>query len=299
MIDSTGLLAGYEGTELLVIAEISSNHNQDLDRACRLISAAHKAGANAVKFQLFELESLFAPEVLVTSPEHLARKAWELPRKFVPILSEEARSLGMLFGCTPFDLGAIRFLEPYVDFFKIASYELLWHDLIAACGATGKPVILSTGMATELEVTSAVVCLRDSGCGDMALLHCVSSYPAPRVDTNLSAISTMRERFKAPIGWSDHSHDPSVVLRAINRWGASIIELHFDSDGEGFEAGAGHCWLPDELNHLTRTIRKDFELDGDGVKLPAPSELADVPWRADPSDGLRPLLDFRTSLQNE
>lgn len=297
MTNSTGLLANQTNTSPLIIAEISSNHNQNLERARALIRAAGEAGAGAVKFQLFELESLFSPEVLTTSPAHRARKSWELPRDFIPTLSEEARSSGMLFGCTPFDLSAADFLEPYVDFFKIASYELLWHPLIARCGATGKPVILSTGMATESEVASAVACLEDSGCVDMALLHCVSSYPAPREDTNLRAISTLRDCFNAPIGWSDHSHDPSVLLRAINRWGASIIELHFDIEGEGFEAGTGHCWLPNELYLLTETLRRDFELDGDGVKVPAPSELADVPWRADPTDGLRPLLHLRTSLK--
>ena len=297
MTKSTCSLADFTESEPLVIAEISSNHNQDLDRALNLIRAARRAGANAVKFQLFELESLFSPEVLASSPGHLTRKAWELPRDFLPILSREARSLGMLFGCTPFDLGAVEFLEPYVDFFKIASYELLWHSLISSCGATGKPVILSTGMATEDEVSQAVASLASSGCTNLALLHCVSSYPAPRIETNLAAIATLRKRFGAPTGWSDHSHDPSVVLRAINRWGASIIELHIDLDGEGFEAGSGHCWLPSELLDLTETLRTDSELDGDGVKAPAPSEQADVPWRADPTDGLRPLLELRPTLR--
>lgn len=297
-MSQTHLLADPVDTKPLVIAEISSNHNQDLERALNLVRAAKKAGAGAVKFQLFEVEQLFAPEVLMASPDHRARKSWQLPRKFLPVLSDEAHSLGMLFGCTPFDLGAVNFLGPYVDFFKIASYELLWCDLIAACGAAGKSVILSTGMATEAEVASAVECLEASGCNDMALLHCVSSYPAPRKDTNLKSISTLRDKFNLPTGWSDHSHDPTVVDRAINRWGASIVELHFDLDGTGFEAGSGHCWLPDELFNLTETLRKDSELDGDGVKVPAPSELADVGWRADPSDGLRPLLELRPTLRD-
>ena len=283
--------------ELLVIAEISSNHNQDLSRAKELIRAARESGADAVKFQLFEVEKLFSPEVLKLSKTHRDRAAWELPRNFVPELAEEAHSVGLLFGCTPFDLDAVEFLKPFVDFFKIASYELLWHALISSCGATGKPVILSTGMATEDEVSHAVASLTSSGCTDLALLHCVSSYPAPRRDINLAAIATLRKRFGVPTGWSDHSHDPSVVLRAINRWGASIIELHIDLDGEGFEAGSGHCWLPSELSELTETLRTDSELDGDGVKAPAPSEKADVAWRADHTDGLRPLLELRPTLK--
>lgn len=294
MNNAKGLLSSRQQSDPLIIAEISSNHNQNLDRALAQIRAAFESGANAVKFQLFELENLFAPEILKFSPLHRSRKAWELPRDFVPMLADEARTLGMRFGCTPFDLGAVQFLEPYVDFFKISSYELLWHELIAECGNTGKPVILSTGMATETEVAEGFGVLQDSICQEIALLHCVSSYPAPREDTNLSAISTLRSRFNVPTGWSDHSRDPSVVLRAINRWGASVIELHFDLEGEGFEAGSGHCWLPEELCLLTETIRKDSDLDGDGRKVPAGSELPDVSWRADPSDGLRPLLHLRT-----
>ena len=291
------LLSSFTPENPLVIAEISSNHNQDLGRATALIQAAAEAGANAVKFQLFEIEKLFAPEVLEASANHRSRKSWELPRRFVEPLAAEAHCLGMLFSCTPFDLGAVSFLEPHVDFFKIASYELLWQDLLEACGMSGKPTILSTGMSSQSEVESAVHCLRDSGCRDFALLHCVSAYPTPRSETNLSAIRTLRRSFEVPIGWSDHSHDMSVVRRAVHRWGASILELHFDLEGDGFEAGSGHCWLPLELKALTQELRGVSELDGDGVKHPAQSELQDVSWRADPSDGLRPLLGIRSSLR--
>jgi N-acetylneuraminate synthase len=291
-----GFLSAFTVSNPLVIAEISSNHNQDLERSKALVRAAAEAGANAVKFQLFELEKLFAPEVLEASPQHRSRKRWELPRNFVEPLAAEAHALGMSFGCTPFDIEAANFLEPHVDFFKISSYELLWHDLLAVCGSSGKPVILSTGMANESEVASGFTRLRDSGCSDIALLHCVSAYPAPRGETNLRAIRALRERFKVPTGWSDHSHDSSVVRRAVHRWGASILELHFDLEGEGFEAGSGHCWLPHELTALTQELRADSELDGNGVKQPTESELSDVSWRADPSDGLRPLLELRSTL---
>lgn len=284
-------------SNLLLIAEISSNHNRDISRALELIRAAHRSGANAVKFQLFEVKNLFSPEVLESSPQHLERKAWELPRDFIPRLAEETRALGMLFGCTPFDLEAVKFLEPHVDFYKIASYELLWLDLISSAGRTGKPVILSTGMATESEVAAGVNALRRSGSGEIALLHCVSAYPAPIGETNLRAIETLRRVFGVQSGWSDHTHDPAVVLRAINRWDASIIELHFDIDGQGYESSGGHCWLPEELLNLTKSIGNGAILDGTGEKTPAPSELSDVNWRADPSDGLRPLRSFRPRLE--
>jgi len=296
MNESERLLRKPTQSAPLIIAEISSNHNQYLERARNLVKEASLAGATAVKFQLFEVEKLFSPEVLQTSAGHRSRKGWELPRDFVPILANDARELGMLFGCTPFDFDAAEFLVPYVDFFKIASYELLWCDLLSYCGASQIPVILSTGMATDPEVWNAVECLEASGCSDYALLHCVSSYPAPREETNLSAISAMRQRFRVPAGWSDHTNDVSVVLRAINRWGASIIELHFDLDGKGYEAGNGHCWLPQDLAHLTETLEKDLLLDGNGTKNPTEAELSDVVWRTDPNDGLRPLLGKRQNL---
>lgn len=290
------LLSSWTQSKPLLIAEISSNHNRDLDRACALIEAANSAGATAVKFQLFELEKLFSREVLESSSQHRDRKSWELPRDFIPVLANKAHSLGLLFGCTPFDLDAARFVQPYVDFLKIASYEILWVDLIRACGGMGKSVIVSTGMANESEVGAAVTALRDSGCEDFALLHCVSSYPAPRTETNLRAIKTLRERFNVTTGWSDHSHDMSVVLRSISRWGASVIELHFDLDGEGAEAVGGHCWLPSELKALTTALYSEALLDGSGKKEPAESELRDLDWRADPSDGLRPLLPLRQKI---
>ena len=296
MMNTTNFFSSYSALDPLYIAEISSNHNQDLDRAIALIAAAHKSGAQAIKFQLFEIEHLFSSEVLKTSPAHRARKHWELPRNFVHTLSLYSRSLGMLFGCTPFDLSAVPFLTPHVDFFKVASYELLWNDLIRACGSTGKPVILSTGMATEREVLESLEVLKDSGCKDSAVLHCVSSYPAPREETNLSVIRTLRDKLQLPVGWSDHTHDSSVVLRAINRWGASVVELHFDLDGEGFEAGGGHCWLPNELSRMIKEHRSGLLLDGNGIKVPTASEQPDVNWRADPSDGLRPLKRIRSDI---
>ena len=138
------------------IAEVSSNHARDLARAKRFIAAAAEAGADAVKFQLFKVDELFAPEILARSNEHRARKEWELPVKFLPELQRACGEHGLAFSCTPFYLKAVAELEPYVDFYKIASYELLWTDLLKEVGATGKPVVLSTGMSTMPEIRAAV-----------------------------------------------------------------------------------------------------------------------------------------------
>lgn len=275
------------------IAEVSSNHNRDLDRALRFIDAAADVGCRSVKFQLFRVDELFAPEILSRSPDHARRKEWELPTAFLPDLSARARERGLLFSCTPFYLDAVAELEPFVDFYKVASYELLWDDLLRACAESGKPVVLSTGMATLDEVLHATDVLRDGGCTDLTLLHCVSSYPTPPNDMNLSAIETLRRVCEVPVGLSDHSVDPGVVHRAVHRWGAVAVEFHIDLDGEGDEFAGRHCWLPAQIGAVIRDLKTGFAADGDGVKRATASELTDRDWRADPSDGLRPLLATR------
>ena len=135
------------------------------------MEAAACIGCDAVKFQLFRIDQLFAPEILSRSENHRQRKQWELLLEFLPPLAKRCEELGISFSCTPFHLQAVSDLEPYVAFYKIASYELLWHDLIRACGATGKPLIISTGMATLVEVQEAVAAARDAGCRDLTLLH--------------------------------------------------------------------------------------------------------------------------------
>lgn len=279
------------------IAEVSSNHAADLDRCIRFVHAAANCGCDAVKFQLFKIDQLFAPEVLAVSAEHRARKAWELPEAFLPELAEACRSRGIQFGCTPFYLDGVDALYPYVDFYKVASYELLWHDLIRKCVETGKPVISSTGMADEAEVLRAVDAARDAGAIDFSLMHCVSAYPTPLADANLAAIETLRNLTGCSVGWSDHTVSPAVLYRAIHRWGAESIEFHIDLEGEGAEFQSGHCWLPERIAAVIASVKEGFAADGDGVKRPVPPEESDRLWRADPEDGLRPLMETRLTLR--
>lgn len=275
------------------IAEVSSNHQRDLSRSFDFIEAAARVGCSAVKFQLFKVELLFSPEILERSEQHRQRKEWELPLEFVPELAQRCRKLGIDFSCTPFYLDAVAELEPYVDFYKIASYELLWDALLVACARTGKPVVLSTGMATIDEIRHAADLLRQNGCSSPILLHCTSAYPTPYAEANLAAIDTIRQATGCEVGWSDHTVESAVIQRAIHRWGARVIEFHLDLDGKGEEFGAGHCWLPDQIAAVIQDIEKGFEADGNGVKEPVSSELADRLWRADPSDGLRPMTEIR------
>lgn len=278
------------------VAEVSSNHHRDLDRCLAFIDAAAAIGSDAVKFQLFRIAELFSPEALASKPELRLREQWELPVAFLPALAERSRTRGLKFGCTPFYLEAVETLAPHVDFYKVASYELLWGDMLRRCAATGKPVVLATGMATLDEVKEATRTLRDAGCRDLTLLHCVSGYPAPVLECNLSAIKTIADASGCAIGWSDHSVSPAVIYRAIHRWGASMIEYHLDLDGTGEEFATGHCWLPDQMREVIETVRTGEAADGTGEKTPAPSERRDREWRADPVDGLRPLQRTRQGL---
>ncbi|MBI3491616.1 MAG: N-acetylneuraminate synthase family protein [Acidobacteria bacterium] len=275
------------------VAEVSSNHHRDVDRALAFVETASRLGCAAVKFQLFKVDELFTPEILARSPKHRARSHWELPEEFLPALAARSRDLGIQFACTPFSLRAVDVLQPHVDFYKIASYELPWADLLRACARTGKPVVLATGMATLDEVVRAADILRGAGCADPLLLHCTSGYPTPVEQCNLAAIETIRQATRARAGWSDHSVSPAVIYRAVHRWRAEMVEFHLDLDGTGAEFDAGHCWLPKQIGPAIETVLHGVAADGTGDKTPVDVEMADREWRADPTDGLRPTLAIR------
>ncbi len=277
------------------IAEVSSNHYRDIERCFRFIDTSAEIGCSAVKFQLFKVDELFAPQVLAKSAKLRARKDWELPVSFLPDLAARCRERRISFSCTPFYLKAVEELFPHVDFYKIASYELLWDDLLRECARTKKPILLSTGMATLDEISQAVETLRHNGCEDLTLFHCISGYPAPAIECNLAALATLRERFACQVGWSDHSVCPGVIQRAIHRWGAGTVEFHLDLEGKGEEFSAGHCWLPEQIKPVIEDVVTALSADGTGEKVPSPAELPDLEWRADPSDGLRPFLSVRNT----
>ncbi len=283
----------------IFIAEASSNHGRDLSRALAFVDAAADAGCDAVKFQLFKIDRMFAPEILRQSPKHRARAQWELPLEHLAPLAEHCSARKIQFSCTPFYLEAVAELAPFVDFYKVASYELLVDDLLAACARSGKPMVLSTGMATMDEIAHAAAVLKDAGARDVTLLHCVSAYPTPAAEANLAAIAAIRAATGLPVGWSDHTRRPAVIERAVHHWGAACVEFHLDLDGEGAEYAAGHCWLPHEIAPVIARIRESLVADGEGFKGPQPSELSDRHWRADPSDGMRPLLHIRENYKGE
>jgi N-acetylneuraminate synthase len=147
------------------------------------------------------------------------------------------------------------------------------------------------------EIKAAVATLKRARCRDITALHCVSAYPAPPEEANLSAIAAIRDAVHVPAGWSDHTRSPAVIERAVHRWGATAVEFHLDLDGKGAEYQAGHCWLPSEIAPVIARIREGERADGHGFKEPAAAELLDREWRADPSDGLRPLRHVRATWE--
>ena len=289
------------------VAEVSSNHQRELARALEFVDSAAEIGCSAVKFQQFRIRELFSPEALAAHPKLLEREKWECPESFNAELAARAREKKIQFASTPFYRGAVELLAPHVDFFKLASYQLLWTEMLVLVARTRKPVVLATGMGTLDEVKAAVNTLRSNGCTDLTLLHCVSTYPARAVDANLAAIETLRRTFGCAAGWSDHTRDPQVLERAVRRWQASLIEFHYDLDGTGDEAKGGHCWLPGQIAWVLKTLAKpqpgelqrSHPADGDGKKSPRDSEAEERSWRTDPSDGLRPLLATRRRLARD
>ena len=285
------------------IAEISSNHNSDLDRMKLFIKTAKDIGCTGVKFQLFKLNELFSKEILSKSKDHQKRINWELDENLIPELSDYSKKLKLKFGCTPFYLDAVNILDPYVDFFKIASYELLWKELFIKCGNTGKPIVISTGMANIQEVIDAVKCLQKTKCSELTILHCNSAYPTPIKDANLSSILSLKENLESntnkdffnniKFGYSDHTVSKAVIYRAVLKYDLNFVEFHLDIDGKGEEFSAGHCWLPEQIKHVITEINEGAFSEGDGVFSPSISESKDRDWRADPSDGLRPTLKIR------
>jgi sialic acid synthase SpsE len=280
----------------LFVAEVSSNHGQDLTRCIEFIDVSADIGCDAVKFQLFKVDQLFSLEARAARPELETRKDWELPVEFLPALKKHCDKRGVQFSCTPFYLDAVAELEPFVDFYKVASYELMWHKLLEACANTGKPLVVSTGMATIEEIDDAVKAIRAVGCKDLTLLSTISGYPTPVAECNLAFINTLRERYKLNAGWSDHSVSIGVLARAVHAYEASMIEFHLDLDGQGDEFKTGHCWLPEKIESAIKLIKDGFVASGSSDKMLGASEIGDREWRADPIDGLRPLKKTRLNL---
>jgi len=265
-----------------VIAEAGVNHNGSIELARRLVDAAALAGANAVKFQTFKADKLIstaAPKAAyqiettdsTESQLDMVRRL-ELTYDDFSALFDHCRKVGILFLSTPFDEESADFLDDLgVTAFKIPSGELTNLAFLEYVSAKGKPMIVSTGMATMEEVDTAVRTIRSSSDAGLVLLHCVSNYPADPADVNLRAMETMRRAFGVSVGYSDHTLGIDVPL-AATALGASVIEKHFTLDRT--LPGPDHraSLEPHEIEAMISGIRTVEKALGHGEKRPAASE---------------------------
>lgn len=272
-----------------VIAELSANHNGSLTRALDTITAAHQAGADAIKLQTYTADTITLDcddELFMVrgglwdgqSLYQLYQSAYT-PWEWHAQLFAHARALGLACFSSPFDPTAVDFLEQLnAPAYKIASFEAIDLPLIEYVARTGKPMIISTGMCNLAEITDAVSAARDAGCQQIALLHCISGYPTPMEQANLATIGDLAKRFGVVVGLSDHTLGTTASIAAC-ALGASVIEKHFILDRADGGADSSFSINPGELEQLTRACHEAWLATGHiGYEL-RPAEQGNVKFR--------------------
>lgn len=270
---------------------MSGNHNQSLDRALAIVDAAAKAGVNALKLQTYTADTMTLDmdehEFVITDPKSIwngesiyslyekAHTPWEWHK---PIF-DRAHELGIIAFSSPFDESAVDFLESLdVPFYKIASFENTDLPLIKKVALTGKPLIISTGMATLEELDETVKIARAAGCNDLTLLKCTSTYPASPENTNLLTIPHMRELYNCNVGLSDHSMGIGVSIAAV-ALGATVIEKHFTLDRNDGGVDSKFSLEPAELEQLVIETERAWEALGKITYGPTKAEAFGVTRR--------------------
>ncbi|EHR42300.1 pseudaminic acid synthase [Alishewanella jeotgali] len=251
-----------------IIAELSGNHDQSLDKALAMVDAAAKCGADAIKIQTYTADSMTLDisygDFVIQDADNLwqGQSLHDLYQKAMTpwnwhkTIFDRAASHGMLAFSTPFDLAAVEYLEQLnTPCYKIASFENSDHGLLAAVAKTGKPVIMSTGMATQSELAESVEVLRKHGCCDLILLKCTSHYPAAPVDANLATIPHLAELFGCQVGLSDHTAGIGVAVASVVL-GATIIEKHFVLDRSEGGVDAEFSLEPTEFSALVQECNR-------------------------------------------
>lgn len=245
-----------------IIAELSANHNGRLDTALRIIQEAKKAGADAIKLQTYSADTItlncdsedFQIHGGLWDGKTLYQlyKEAQMPWEWHETLFEHARKQGITIFSSPFDRTAVELLESLnAPAYKIASFEAVDLPLIKYVASTGKPMIISTGMANAEEIEEAIDAAYEGGCKELAILHCVSGYPAPAADYNLRTIPDMIQRFGLVTGLSDHTLDNTTAIASVVL-GASVIEKHFTLDRSGGGPDDSFSLEPSELTALCR-----------------------------------------------
>jgi pseudaminic acid synthase len=248
-----------------MVAEMSGNHHQDFAQAVKILEAAHRAGADAIKLQTYTPDTLTIP--CDNAYFQIQGTIWEgktlhdlygeayTPWEWQPELQRVAKTLGLALFSSPFDASAVDFLEDMgVPAYKIASFELVDIPLIRRIAATGKPIIMSTGMATLGEIDEAVRTVRENGCQELVLLKCTSAYPAPLVEMNLRTIPHLAEAFGVPAGLSDHTMSHIVPVAAVTL-GACLIEKHFTLCRDVAGPDSAFSQEPDEFAAMVQAVR--------------------------------------------
>ena len=273
-----------------LVAELSGNHQQQLDLAKQLIEKAAWAGADAVKLQTYTPDTITLKSRTV--PFQIQSGLWAgqflhqlygkamTPWEWHGELADFAHELGLILFSTPFDESAVDFLEKEVapPIYKVSSFELNHIPLLRRVGETGKPVFLSTGMATVREIRTACLTLQSAGCGDIVLLKCISNYPADPKDFNLRSLSTLRSIFDTQVGLSDHYLGNEIALGAV-ALGASVIEKHLTLSRKSGAVDSVFSLEPDEFREMSKSIETLHNALGQTKLEPVSQEKSELRFR--------------------
>jgi pseudaminic acid synthase len=280
-----------QGAKPFIIAEMSGNHNQSLERALAIVDAAAASGADAIKLQTYTADTITLAvdrgEFLITDQSspwkgrnlHDLYQEAHTPWEWHPPLAARAQALGMLCFSSPFDETAVDFLESMaMPAYKIASFENNHLPLIRKVASTGKPVIMSTGMATLAELDEAVRTAREAGCRDLILLKCTSTYPASPANSNVLTIPHLRALFGCEVGLSDHTMGIGAAVAAV-AYGASVVEKHFTLRRADGGVDSAFSLEPAELKMLVLETERAWQALGSVTYGPTAAEAGSLVFR--------------------